>query len=249
MKVLICVVVACAIVALAAANMKGADGVRDYLDYSMDPSYQSNEIAAGCSVPGVGSGTCESTSSKCDGHFYAGHCPGPSNIQCCVKGNAGGGNWTREECMKVAKAWHNNKIRYSWSPTTKQHVKFGKGLYRSDCSGFVTAAWNFDPPGAVVDTMPGYNIDAKELKTCDALKHEGTGGNGHVALFVEWKGNNPVVVEECGHTSECCEGEATCPGKCGSASKCDEYCPGCPIQWREWSDGLRGFQPIRRKGW
>lgn len=37
---------------------------------------------------------------------------------------------------------------YSWSETTYQYVKSGKGKYRSDCSGFVSATWDVDPPGA-----------------------------------------------------------------------------------------------------
>jgi len=37
-----------------------------------------------CSTPS-GTGFCESTSSSCSGgSFYAGYCPGASNIQCCV---------------------------------------------------------------------------------------------------------------------------------------------------------------------
>jgi hypothetical protein len=77
-----------------------------------------------------------------------------------------------------------------------------------DCSGFVSAAWNVPPPGAVTyDNFPCYQIDASELRTCDALLNPAE----HVALFIGWDNGQPLVMEECGHVPECCGSEATCP--------------------------------------
>jgi len=181
------------------------------------------------------------------------HCP--SNTKCCVPRvklppSVPQKKWTRADCLAVAHAWLNAGIRYSWEPQTHQYAHSGgKGPYRPDCSGFVSAAWDYPPPGYVVDTMQGHSIKASQLRTCDALRHEGEGGNGHIVLFIGWAENGAIwVVEECGHMSECCGSSATCPGKCGGAYSCDEYCNGCPIQWHKWS-GLNGFAPLRRSGW
>lgn len=65
--------------------------------------------------------------------------------------------------------------------------------------------------------------DARALQQCDALLHVGE----HVVLFWGWQSPGvPIVVEECGHFSGCCGAEATCPGSCGTAASCNEYCPG-----------------------
>jgi hypothetical protein len=55
--------------------------------------------------------------------------------------------WNVTDCGTVANAWLHAKIPYDWTANTKQYVTFGKGLYRADCSGFVSAAWNIAPPG------------------------------------------------------------------------------------------------------
>lgn len=81
-----------------------------------------------------------------------------------------------EKCAQVAKAWLAKKVKYNWGRT-------GPGGFRADCSGFVSAAWGYTPPGYVVNTMPGKKIAASELKMCDALKWAGTGASGHIALF------------------------------------------------------------------
>lgn len=38
---------------------------------------------ATCTTPS-GSGTCQWTSSTCNGSFIAGYCPGPDDIECCI---------------------------------------------------------------------------------------------------------------------------------------------------------------------
>jgi len=199
-----------------------------------------------CNVNGQ-QGTCE-MNTACGGTVVPGYCPGPNNVECCLSSGPTPG-WNRTMCEKVASLWNWFHIQYNWSPTTDQFVLSGPGLYRSDCSGFVSAAWNFPPPGYVVDDMPCYPISASQLSRCDALQHMGQGGDGHIALFWGWDGSNPIVMEECGHFSDCCGNQATCPGSCGSSTSCNEYCPGCPIQLRSWSGGLQGFQPVRRNGW
>ncbi|EHL02548.1 putative GH family 25 lysozyme 4 [Glarea lozoyensis 74030] len=43
------------------------------------------------SATGWSTGVCEPTSQTCSGSFYAGYCPGPSDIQCCAPKSSGGG--------------------------------------------------------------------------------------------------------------------------------------------------------------
>lgn len=47
------------------------------------PLIQSRQSTS-CSTPN-GPGFCGNTANGCSGTFYPGYCPGPSNIQCCVK--------------------------------------------------------------------------------------------------------------------------------------------------------------------
>jgi len=131
--------------------------------------------------------------------------------------------WTRDDCLKVAAAWEAGNVPYSQSTryNTKQYVSSGKGPYRSDCSGFVSAAWDLAPPGATTRTLPHQSISAGELIRCDALLD----ASHHVALFWGWADasqTRPIVVEE--------------------------YSTGHFCEQRTWSS-LRGFKPVRRNGW
>lgn len=48
------------------------------------PQLLQTRQSTSCTTPN-GPGFCGSTSNGCSGTFYAGYCPGASNIQCCVK--------------------------------------------------------------------------------------------------------------------------------------------------------------------
>jgi len=197
-------------------------------------------------------GTCVTTSqcSANGGTSTPGECPGPDNVQCCSTGGPGpSSSWNRTAAYQVAMTWIKYGIKYSTTPNTLQWVTYGQGPYRSDCSGFVSAAWDETDAGGGPTTFdfPCYAIDSSQLTLGDALLNP----SEHVAMFVGWDSNqNPIVVEECGHTSGCCGGQATCPGACGSSSNsCDEACPGCPIQLHSWDGIYAGFYPCRRNGW
>jgi len=131
--------------------------------------------------------------------------------------------WTRDDCQRVALAWKGGNIPYSQSTryNTKQFVSSGKGPYRSDCSGFVSASWDLAPPGDTTRTIPHQNIGKDSLVRCDALLDPAH----HVALFWGWADaakTRPIVIEE--------------------------YTTGRVTEERTWTS-LRGFQPIRRNGW
>jgi len=59
--------------------------------------------------------------------------------------------------------------------------------YRSDCSGFVSWAWDLPAPGRVTSTFAPFKtdithtIEAKDLRAGDAVNND-----EHIMLFVEW---------------------------------------------------------------
>jgi len=240
----------------------GVDGIRQYLDWANDPNYTFTyypEMAfASCTANGA-SGQCQDKSKQpcTGGQYYAGKCPGASNIQCCVASGAAPGpkppggappgnpaapaaGWNRDNCAQVAQKWLAAKVKYDWRAN-------GPDGYRADCSGFVSACWGFKAPGYTTASIPGQQISASGLQKCDALLRRGS--PGHIALFWGWASSGkPLVIEECGHTASCCSSGYTCPGSCQQGGKCNEYCPGCPIQQRSWS-GVGSYQPFRRNGW
>jgi len=131
--------------------------------------------------------------------------------------------WTRDDCVKVAQTWEAGNVPYSQSTkyNTKQYVTTGKGPYRSDCSGFVSAAWDLSTPGFTTRDIPHQTISSGQLIRCDALLNAAH----HIALFWGWadaQKTRPIVVEE--------------------------YSTGHFCEQRTWSS-LRGFVPVRRNGW
>lgn len=76
--------------------------------------------------------------------------------------------------------------------------------YRSDCSGFVSWAWDLPAPGRVTSTFAPFKTDithtipAKDLRAGDAVNN-----NEHIMLFVEWTmpGDEAKFMEEPGCSS------------------------------------------------
>jgi len=104
--------------------------------------------------------------------------------------------WSRSDCERVAEAWKAGDVPYAQSTryNAKQFVSTGKGPYRSDCSGFVSAAWDLPAPGATTRSITYNTVSKDELTRCDALLTP-----GHVALFWGWSDaakTKPIVVEE-----------------------------------------------------
>ncbi len=125
----------------------------------------------------------------------------------------------RGEAMDRAWSWVAEQVPYSQDPPYHTN-QFGS--YRRDCSGYVSMAWNLDQSRTTWTLWDvSYPIPADDLQPADALLRD-SGGVDHVALFVRW-GNpehtQPVVREE--------------------------YDWGHVAEERVWTDGLRGFTPVR----
>ncbi|MEU9234559.1 FG-GAP-like repeat-containing protein [Streptomyces subrutilus] len=88
---------------------------------------------------------------------------------------------TRSMVISRAKSWVGIGLDYNWG---------GKhGGYRTDCSGFVSMAWDldsslttdsFEPRGVV------QSIGKSDLKAGDALLDNDSGAGGHIVIFEKW---------------------------------------------------------------
>ncbi|MFS8104915.1 FG-GAP-like repeat-containing protein, partial [Lentzea alba] len=92
---------------------------------------------------------------------------------------------TRGEVMARAKTWVDAGVPYSMGAT--------RDGWRTDCSGFVSMAWNLSKPGLSTVTLVGSNVTHRigkdELLPGDILIKGGPGtegANGHVRIFGGW---------------------------------------------------------------
>jgi uncharacterized membrane protein YgcG len=78
--------------------------------------------------------------------------------------------------------------------------------YRSDCSGFISWAWQLPPPGLVTDEFAPFSTSASNTIQCTDLA-PGDAANrnsvGHIVLFKQWltPGQQAVFIEEPGCSS------------------------------------------------
>ncbi|MFE3326538.1 hypothetical protein [Streptomyces sp. NPDC059176] len=126
----------------------------------------------------------------------------------------------RGEAMDRSWSWIAERVPYSMDSNSPHTNKFG--TYRRDCSGYVSMAWHLDRSRTTWSLWDvTHEIPASDLQPADALLRD-SGGVDHVALFVRWADaahTQPVVREE--------------------------YDYGHVAEERVWSNGLRGFTPVR----
>jgi cell wall-associated NlpC family hydrolase len=94
----------------------------------------------------------------------------------------------RATILKRAEVWINAKVPYGiYDNDSNNDYQDG---YRTDCSGFVSYAWQLQKPG--LDTTSfvknGYAVDVsiEELQPGDALNNNRSDTAGHMVLFVGW---------------------------------------------------------------
>ncbi len=124
----------------------------------------------------------------------------------------------RGEALDRAWSWVAERVPYSQSDYHTNQF----GTYRQDCSGFVSMAWHLDQSRTTWTLWDvTHTISAADLQPADALLRD-SGGVDHVALFIRWADSDhtqPVVREE--------------------------YDYGQVAEERVWTNGLRGFTPVR----
>lgn len=124
-----------------------------------------------CNTPG-GSGNCMQTSlcSAKGGYSDPGdYCPGPQDIQCCVVGGS------TPSIIENAKQW-------LYPPVPYNQGAYYMG-YRTDCSGYVSMAWQLGY-SATTWTLPNhsYRISKDDLQPGDILLNI----DEHVLIFAGW---------------------------------------------------------------
>eukprot|EP00940_MAST-03C_sp_MAST-3C-sp2_P001179 g1179.t1 len=115
---------------------------------------------------------------------------------------------TRNEILKRGLTWINNRIRYS---QRRYHFDPYVGQrYRTDCTGYVSMAWNIDQIGStswvrgIKDAGPDENKLFKSIACSELLPGDALVNNGHIVLFRKWSNKEAgqfYVWHESGSTS------------------------------------------------
>ncbi|MFJ9790849.1 C40 family peptidase [Streptomyces globosus] len=88
---------------------------------------------------------------------------------------------SRDTVIDRARSWVGIGLDYDWGG---RH-----GGYRTDCSGFVSMAWDLDSSPTTDGFEPRglvQRIGKSDLKPGDALLDDDTGASGHIVLFEKW---------------------------------------------------------------
>ncbi|MFJ2740007.1 FG-GAP-like repeat-containing protein [Streptomyces sp. NPDC087440] len=102
---------------------------------------------------------------------------------------AAGGEISRADVISRAKTWVAAKVPYSMTSYRTDE----NGRYRTDCSGFVSMAWNLPSSsannyGETTGTLLNFtsSISKESLKPGDILLNPNSGASGHVVIFNGW---------------------------------------------------------------
>ena len=96
----------------------------------------------------------------------------------------------RAEILARARTWAGQPRRYS------QEDRDPDSAYRLDCSGYVSMAWQLDPPGLTTVELPDLcvQIPNDDLRPGDIVMIGGpgtTGDAGHAIIFEAWAVGGP----------------------------------------------------------
>jgi lysozyme len=169
--------------------------------------------SGGSSGGGSSSGGSSSSGSSSSGSSSSG---GSSSGGC--SGSVPPGDIARSTVIANAEEWVTAKLQYcqsangepdadsSCSATCERTSNAEWDPYRSDCSGFVSWAWQLPAPGLVTDEFAPFDTSASTTIQCTDLQ-PGDAANrdavGHMVLFKEWitVGTEAVFIEEPGCSS------------------------------------------------
>jgi len=123
---------------------------------------------------------------------------------------------TRSQVIANAQQWVTAELQYCQSPngqpdpdtscssTCQRESNAAWDPYRSDCSGFVSWAWELPPPGLTTgDFAPIGSSDSTTIQCTDMLPGDAANrypNTGHIVIFVSWvtPGSEAVFMEEPG---------------------------------------------------
>lgn len=125
---------------------------------------------------------------------------------------------TRSQSIALAQQWVTAKLQYcqaangahdydtACSSVCHRESNVAWDPYRSDCSGFISWAWELPAPGRVTSTFAPFDTTVSKTVSCTDLK-PGDAANknagGHIVLFEKWitPGEKAVFLEEPGCSS------------------------------------------------
>lgn len=125
---------------------------------------------------------------------------------------------TRSEAIANAMQWVNARLQYcqaaygahdydtACSPVCNRQSNTLWNPYRSDCSGFISWAWQLPAPGRVTSQFAPFNTAVSSTINCVDMK-PGDAANktagGHIVLFKSWvtPGHEAIFLEEPGCSS------------------------------------------------
>ncbi|HEY5243321.1 MAG TPA: GH25 family lysozyme [Polyangiaceae bacterium] len=173
--------------------------------------------SSGSSSGGSSSGGSGGSSSGSGGSGSSGGSSSGSSSGGC-SGSVPPGDIARSTVIANAEEWVTAKLQYcqsangepdadsSCSATCERTSNAEWDPYRSDCSGFVSWAWQLPAPGLVTDDFAPFDTSASTTIQCTDLQ-PGDAANrdavGHMVLFKEWitAGTEAVFIEEPGCSS------------------------------------------------
>jgi len=172
--------------------------------------------SSGSSGGGSSGGSSSGGSSGSSGGSSSSGSSGSSSGGC--GGAVPAGDIARSAVIANAEEWVTAKLQYcqsangqpdgdsSCSATCERQSNAEWDPYRSDCSGFVSWAWQLPPPGLVTDEFAPFDTSASSTIQCTDLQ-PGDAANrdavGHIVIFKEWitPGSEAVFIEEPGCSS------------------------------------------------
>jgi lysozyme len=172
--------------------------------------------SSGSGGGGSGSGSSSSGGSSSGGSSSGGS-SGSSSGGC--SGSVPAGSIARSTVIANAEEWVNAKLAYcqsangqpdedsSCSAVCNRESNPAWDPYRSDCSGFVSWAWQLPAPGLVTDefapfdTSESTTIDCTDMQPGDAANRNPD--TGHIVIFEQWvtPGQEALFFEEPGCSS------------------------------------------------
>jgi len=171
----------------------------------VSPAPVSDSSGVGASCPG---GTCQSTSTDCNGNYVAGLCPGAADVQCCQSAGTPGDNRSQlVACGNTIYAqrynMHYTEGSQRWSGITGQVYPPNAPPY-SDCSSTVTWCywtifgngpdfvnnenWQAGYTGTMSDNSQV--IDCSDMQPGDIILYGTTSSWAHVEMYM---GNGKTI--------------------------------------------------------
>jgi len=162
---------------------------------SQDDLVSQKRAGTSCTVPGVGSGTCQNVdTAACSGNYYSGYCPGASNIRCCATSQSSSSPPLQQPRSSGSTIICSNPERYQGQALCH------RGTYCGECVSFVKVCTGDNR--VTGQWVMGRAVKGASLQrgTCIATFPDAGKYRGHAAVYLsqnsegiqvwdQWKGH------------------------------------------------------------